>query len=982
MASEEPSYTALFPSDEPSRREGHPFLIPDLWRPSTLAPDLAIGSTLFKDASFLITAATKNSNPTAFTFTAQPLPSKDGTLFELPTDFGNDAPSLLGRQRWLEGEDDFPPSVVDEDEEEEVRKENEEEASMVEEDGHEKEEDVWLLPETRKPPEQERVHTWESFLVDRETENRPANPYISEAGPKILDAALEEQMGEEAGVVIRTDIFCTCLLHLGLGRSSLLFVYDHTKDRFRPVKEKLKISGCTVGTVESLVKAFAECGTGTKRLERFAYDVYKNTATTSPSLVALAKCITTIVEAIQKRLSLSYSTIRSVLHLHSLILEPALIVDAFLQLSQAVQGAENDSQLLSKLFEAIQQQQHRSGWLRPLLVETLAMVSRPWLETVEQWIGLDHGLGGLGAAEAAARGLFVHIEQVTELDENGKERTKALYTFDKARIPSFLSEESAETMFETGRSLRYLETYHPNHPLATASASRERDVPKLEWKFSWEDLENLQQQATTHERTLRAAIKKYTAQTPESVVSNDSGIDMAEVPSPFETFGRTPSEITSHLTTSAAAMSIPLPTVSSSPQDTLTTIVLSASTDVSTSLTTFAPPLPITPLISFSPILSVQSTLINKATLRMFFTEHHLRAHLSLLRRFMLFGDGVFSSRLASSLFSADADGTERRSGRLRTGGSMGLKLGSRTTWPPASSELRLALMDVLTSSFTGTSGGLHSAGKTASLPGGLSFAVREMSAAELAACHDPDGISALDFLRLEYRPPAPLDAVITRDALWRYDKIFRLLLRTLRMLFVVNTSLHHTTPPGATARRFATEARHFVTTLTSYMLTSGIGTTWTRFERALEACATVEALRAAHEAVLDRIMFATLSRKRQAPVMGIVEEVFGLVLRFARYCRVVTERGQEKEGGNSGEEGEQEYDLEAQYKAFRRRVRLFINVCRGLSEKRGYGEGRKDLEGRRAVDGVFGTGYKEEANLLGMLLLGLEMNGYYTKDQ
>jgi hypothetical protein len=31
-------------------------------------------------------------------------------------------------------------------------------------------------------------------------------------------------------------------------------------------------------------------------------------------------------------------------------------------------------------------------------------------------------------------------------------------------------------------------------------------------------------------------------------------------------------------------------------------------------------------------------------------------------------------------------------------------------------------------------------------------------------------------------------------------------------------------------------------------------------------------------------------------------------------------------------------------------------------------------------VDGVFGTGYKEEANLLGMLLLGLEMSGYYSK--
>ena len=63
-------------------------------------------------------------------------------------------------------------------------------------------------------------------------------------------------------------------------------------------------------------------------------------------------------------------------------------------------------------------------------------------------------------------------------------------TFVEDKIPSFMSVENARLMFETGKSLRYLERYHPNHPLVVRRGT-EAGVkrPKLEWKFSWEDLE-------------------------------------------------------------------------------------------------------------------------------------------------------------------------------------------------------------------------------------------------------------------------------------------------------------------------------------------------------------------------------------------------------------------------------------------------------------------------------------------------------------
>jgi hypothetical protein len=281
------------------------------------------------------------------------------------------------------------------------------------------------------------------------------------------------------------------------------------------------------------------------------------------------------------------------------------------------------------------------------------------------------------------------------------------------------------------------------------------------------------------------------------------------------------------------------------------------------------------------------------------------------------------------------------------------------------------------------------------------------MSDEELDACMDPNSISALDFLKLEYKPPSPLEAVITPTAIYRYDRIFKLLLRVLRMVFVVNTLWRDVNARSTrwkdvdpVSRKFGVEARHFVTTLANYMLESGIGTTWRRFENKFAEIEgeldtgrgeeeSLDRLRAYHESTLDRIMFATLSRKRQQPVMKIVDEIFAIILRFARISHL--KAAGRRDWGTAGKLGlgsgvfEEEDDgegdeVEKLYRSFRRRVGIFISVCRGLSEKRGYGDARKDLEGRRdAVDGVFGTGYKEEANLLGMLLLGLEMSGYYS---
>lgn len=68
-------------------------------------------------------------------------------------------------------------------------------------------------------------------------------------------------------------------------------------------------------------------------------------------------------------------------------------------------------------------------------------------------------------------------------------RADMLQVFNKSQVPSFISAEAAETVFETGRSLRYLERFHPRHPLSVPATVKSDDAPRLHWKFSWQDLE-------------------------------------------------------------------------------------------------------------------------------------------------------------------------------------------------------------------------------------------------------------------------------------------------------------------------------------------------------------------------------------------------------------------------------------------------------------------------------------------------------------
>ena len=682
------------------------------------------------------------------------------------------------------------------------------------------------------------------------------------------------------------------------------------------------------------------------------------------------------------------SQIRSVLQLQALIREPAQILDCLYRVVQSLGESSQDRELLFGLYEFVSNEECMGGSLRSVLVELLGRASRPWLDYLSEQLGLVRRnsatfwspyakllFGGQSPGPLSGR-----IESFEALDHG----------VDVQSIPRFVTEDQAKIISDTTQSLQLLRKFQPDHPLSSAAPTVQS--LSLEWVFSWQDMERIQDQANEYERSLMEAIEEYHA---GIRASQSSGSDLVQgaVATEFSTFGTSTADLEAEIAASIEEFEKPILGSNNSYQvPSVVTESRRRTNRVNDSFledtAVFEPPISLTTSLSFGPIVSAQGRLVNRCCLRLLLEQHHLRSHVSLLHKFSLFGDGVFASRLSHALFDSDMNTAERRKNQSRSGVS-GLRLGTRKSWPPPGSELRIVLAGILSEAYHGMMGAFSGLSPRGELPGGLSFAIREISETELQKCMDPNTIEALDILRLQYKAPPPLNTVIDASCLNKYDEIFKLLLRGQRMLYVVNELSRDAADRSSRielinhrVQRFRIEAHHFVTTLCCYFVDS-VETAWSALTTRLEEVEEhlrddyktdiggLHDLRAWHENMLDQVMFALLLRKRQTAVMQLVEEIFNLILQFARCFRPP----------EPSELGEQDItkEVEGLYGEFNTRVGVFVDVCRGLVEKRGIvGPKTHPVDGR----GFFGKDAMSTAstNTIDQLLLRLDVNGYYSK--
>ena len=855
-------------------------------------------------------------------------------------------------------------------------------------------EDIWaLVQDDTYEIQTQELRTWERFYNHAPKE--PAT-YISEAGPRVLDAALSLS-SRNAGIskatarpeirIVQCEPVIVALFQLGLGRESKFFEYLPGTRSFALRTEGYRISGHSAETFNSLTKSFILHGNWFREVQEFVNHVYDSPYSLS-TLIAFAGTISAILIGLKRHLVVQEKLIRSILQLQSLFHRTGLLLKCLNEVIAKVGKEESAEDMLSVLYEWSQSIDEADGFLRPVVLQILARTSQPWLRTIATRLGLQPKDPGILSVCPS--------------------------TYKVTSMPSFVTKDDAANIFQTGASLQLLEIHKPGHILTTSDTSKHGTVPQLEWCFDWTDIERIQAKASSYERRLMQAMKisktndghdtgqvGHAASILSFPTQNDKSSENSgtykhlKQPNHLSDYNNWPFDIPYDLIQEHIQLchnSLEGRLHKGSLDRSLEVVILDAIDNVNAPVI-LIPPLTIAPLLSFSPIISAQARLVNLACLRMLFKEHGLRSHLSLQRHYQLLGDGMFASRLSHALFDPELKSTERRKGRTRAG-TMGIHLGSRNTWPPASSELRLALMGILRESYLLIGKSQEVTLSDGELPGDLSFSVRDLSQDEIQRCMDPNAIEALDFLRLQYKPPPPLDTVFTSSCLEKYDAIFKLLLKLTRMMFVVS----QLSRDGWTRKRdlplidpisqhFRIIAHWFVTTTCEYFFESGIRSTWDQFEKNLDSLEKrvrgdhagnslgerdgLYHLQEYHEQVLDRIMFSLLLRKRQEKVMQLLEDIFGLILLFAK--EIVPKNKDQDSVART------HLRVKELYQKFNVNIRTFIRACKDMSSRRDHGMNKRTRDGMSNIFEHANIG-AEGIKTIDQLILKLEMNGYYTR--
>ncbi|KAK3318358.1 Spc98 family-domain-containing protein [Apodospora peruviana] len=837
------------------------------------------------------------------------------------------------------------------------------------------EQDIWLTKDDGLV-QQPQYRSWDNF--DQVEPERVSSLLITEAGAAALDALVAP-----CGASIDTDsdvvddaLYCACLLNLVLGRSSVLFSWDAETAVFVKTAAELRTSGLTLQSVQSIDRLCLDCANAIKDLQAFAETSYSTPST--PTRVALAGVVDRLLLAVQSELGVRSRRVRSILQLQSIVRPVHTVLSYFQKLVEKLTRHDSEEGMLSELFKEVQSTEYRDSLLHNAVSEVFLLTSKPWTDFVEEWIGLKAEDGTAVTKRGPGKG-FVKVGDRMWVDDLGVELEEPDYFLDETRMPSFIPNNIAQAIFETGRNLRFLREHHPEHPLSGRDIVTLTNPPSLEWQFDWDSIKRLETKVDKYRDAVslviqqRALAKAHAMRVPEH--GDQEGYEL-------ELFGKSDEQVAANVLASMDQLNQPLD--SHRPHDRLAILLrnrLYQGANEVAENESFSPHWSLIPLLSFGPIIDAQSTLVNQECMRLLFSAHDLRVHLDLLKQCYLMGNGLLCSRLSHALFDTELETAQRKAGVALGGGVMGLRLGGRENWPPASSELRLALMGVLSDSYQtppreGVRGdGLATTFTPASrshssdLPGDLSFAVRDMSPEEIDRCMDPDGLEALDFLQLSYRPPSALRPVITPVVLVKNDRVFRFLLRILRMLYIVNQQLFHKVPrheqkelPSNASVRFRIEARHFVSQMAAYFFAIGITASWTRFELWLDdveadlfSVAAVAAtsgsgttaaaarkknnyspdwLQKRQEQVVDDIMLALLLRKRQLPVLKLLEEIFGVILRFSKQLRLrAAAAAASEEVQGLGDQRDETPEM--LYAEFRKKVEVFLTVCRGLGEKK-----------------------------------------------
>ncbi|KAJ6145740.1 hypothetical protein N7470_009635 [Penicillium chermesinum] len=772
------------------------------------------------------------------------------------------------------------------------------------------------------------LKSWEKF--HSQSFQEPVSAYFSESGSRGLDAALrlkDAANSDAPNGPVRERAFVRSLLHLGLGWSSPFFCYNARSGKFEKYQRSIRVSGVSTTNTDKVISDLMQCGSNMLFVRSFA-ESQTSKAKNLSSLFTLRGTIAVVLYHLENQVTGRSESLVSLIQVSTLFRRCGELVQALADIIRATERAASDAQVISILMDHAAVLALKYGWIENLIQEIVVRVADPWLGFIEGWIGLRPEIPAsteLIQSGATFVGQGAH-EDLSRLRIGPSKKID--YTYQKEHMPSFIPADQAQDIFESGRSLRLLKKSHPNHPIARGDVLTRSGLMHLHFATNWADIEKIHRKAEEYESRLRIEILRYHSEgwrpEPETgyfSVAQDHDRDQI-VRQTFQLF-----DIDDEGQMADSAMDR-----KSISNDKIRSMIRDGRDVDDYSMEpvkSFGPELTSGLYLSLAPVIASQSRLVDFSCLHHLFTEQNLRQHLDLQWRFQLLGDGSFVSRLSHSLFDPEMESGERRAGVVRSGVHTGLRLGSRDTWPPASSELRLVLIGLLGDCYFS-----EPEPETQENP----------QAQQVERCKDPNAIEALDFLRLQYKPPEALEALITQRSLDKYDRLFKQLLRLQRMMSVVKGLIRDSTSRSSLSgdtrnifQKFRIDAQHFVLALSDYCFNTGVGSIWNQFQEKLsrierclrrgdidgtiETAHSVHRLRDLHEDVLDQMLFAFFLSKRHAPAAKLLDTIFSIILAFSPLSKA------DGSGLRHGSEG----TVHHLYATFRKQSSAFVGYLRGL---------------------------------------------------
>ncbi|BFZ61460.1 hypothetical protein YB2330_002526 [Saitoella coloradoensis] len=836
--------------------------------------------------------------------------------------------------------------------------------------------DIWnLTSQNPEQPARGRLVTWDSYLTSKPSAE-VRSPFLTENPAEVFDAVLHRALNNiydphAAGTPIESTQFFRSLAELGLGRESMLWKWNADTRYWVDCEDRVRVTGCTVESVAGISQMLKKCGANFRTLEGACVEIKGKPETFGATAVAFGECVTVLLDDFRRRLTSEIRDVptnRGFLMLEAIFKPVHAILDILAQIAFVNKGHEIriGIDLLKKVFEMAQANEWLEGSvLRPVLYGVLQQTSVPYLERLEKWMhmGRERSRGALPDMKE----FFIQKSPTSTNAEEGSQCDG--YTLKQSHVPPFLSHSDALHALGSGESLELIKTCKPDHPLCQygeGGAMEGMTKLKLEWKFMWEDLERLGEGVRRYERDMRDVLEAYRNKN-TATASPDGGVKVEggdrdkdverEVEIEGEQVGKNEMEMDMWQMEKEQLQTIlgDLREIMSAPPTTMTpattvTATATPSTDPAASLniTVSNPPsLDTIAHHSFQRVLAMQSRLIQTATLDLFLHDLNLRHELELWWRFGLFRDGRFVGTLREGLFGANGLGL-----------GLGFGNGGKGRWPPSGGRL------------VGALDGVWLGGKENNR---ISFAIVEPEPTDdehgdgdkvvLGKWSDPDSLHALDWLRVHWRGEYPLSTtVFGGEVVERYAVMWKFLLMLVRMDHTVRNFPQATTATklgiGGEEMRFRVEVAHFVGGIVGFVFDVAVGATWKGFMVDLSSMEkkvkkgnmeglSLAGLMTAHEAMLDRMLSLSLQGKRQAPILKLVEGMFGVILEYNKRVR---------ERGENEMEGEEE--VRRLYERFGRYMGMFLRVLRRLEEK-----GSEGLQGLQArMD--FGGYYSDVAEL------------------